>query len=153
MRATLEPLEGSCSVGTETTLSTIIIADGHPQMLTGVRRLLENRFGSVLMVADEVSLMDALDQIRPDLLIVDLSLPVADGGNVVAAVRRRHPALPVIVLSVYDEPDVADEMLSAGAAGFVLKRTAATELLPAVEAVFAGRSYMSRLEVKREDDD
>ncbi|MEE9264500.1 MAG: response regulator transcription factor [Vicinamibacteria bacterium] len=127
----------------------IVIADSHPEMLAGVRRLLENRFGPVLMVADEMSLMDALDKIRPGLLIVDLSLPVADGVNVVPAVKRRHPGLPVIVLSVHDEPEVASEVLSAGAAGFVLKRTAATELLPAVEAVLAGRNYVSELGEKR----
>ena len=130
-------------------MSDVIIADSHPEMLTGVRRVLENRFGSVLMVADEMSLMDALDKIRPDLLIVDLSLPVADGVNVVPVVKRRHPGLRVIVLSVHDEPEVASEVLSAGAAGFVLKRTVATELLPAVEAVLAGRNYVSELGVKR----
>ncbi len=127
----------------------IVIADSHPEMLAGVRRLLENRFGPVLMVADEMSLMDALDKIRPGLLIVDLSLPFADGVNVVPEVKRRHPDLRVIVLSVHDEPEVASEVLSAGAAGFVLKRTAATELLPAVEAVLAGRNYVSELGEKR----
>lgn len=134
-------------------MTNIIIADAHPEMLSGVRRLLENRFGSVLMVADEMSLMDALDQIQPDLVIVDLSLPVAAGGNIVTELRRRHPGLRVVVLSVYDEPEVASEMLSAGAVGFVKKRTAATELLSAVEAALADRSFVPEVGVEGKNDD
>ena len=132
-------------------MTDLVIADSHPEMLTGVRRLLENRFGSVIMVSDVKSLMDALDKIQPELLIVDLSLPTADRVNIVPEVRRCHPALRIIVLSVHDEEEVASEMLSAGVAGFVLKRAAATELIPAVEAVLAGKVYVSHDRSTREN--
>lgn len=135
----------------EKTLTDIVIADSHPEMLTGVRFLLENRFGSVVMVSDVRSLMNALDKIQPELLIVDLSLPAVDRVNTVTEVRRCHPDLRIIVLSVYDEQEVANEMISAGVAGFVPKRAAATELIPAVEAVLAGKVYVSHDRLTREN--
>jgi DNA-binding NarL/FixJ family response regulator len=96
------------------------------------------------MVANERSLVEAVDRIAPDLAVVDLSIPVAEGTNVARQLKRRYPSLPLIVLSVHDEPAVASQLLAAGVAGFVLKRTAATDLVPAIEEVLRGGKYVSR---------
>lgn len=121
----------------------VLLADAHADMREGVRRLLEGRFATSVMVADEPSLMDAAVRMEPDLVVVDLSLPASGGANLVRTLCDRCPGLKVIVLSVHDEPTVASRTLGAGAAGFVLKRTAVVDLPSAVEAVLRGETYSS----------
>jgi DNA-binding NarL/FixJ family response regulator len=120
----------------------VLLADSHLGMLGGVHSLLDTLFETVLMVADERSLVDAVTGFKPDLAVVDLSLPGEGEANVARRLLERHPDLRLIVLSVHDEPTVASQMLSAGVAGFVLKRTAATDLIPAVEEVLRGGTYV-----------
>jgi DNA-binding NarL/FixJ family response regulator len=121
----------------------VIVADSHPTMLAGIRRLLEPVVEAVLMVSDEASLMVALEQFNPDLVIADLSLPIRGETNVARLLKKRYPETRAIILSVHDEPAAVDECLAAGAKGFVLKRTAVNDLIPAVEAVLRGDSYVS----------
>jgi hypothetical protein len=71
----------------------------------------------------------------PDLDVLDQSLPVAEGANIARQLHGRYPALRVIVLSVYHEPALTSQLLKSGAADVVLKRMAATDLLPAIQAV------------------
>jgi DNA-binding NarL/FixJ family response regulator len=120
----------------------VLLADNHLGMLGGVHSLLDSLFQAVLMVADERSLVDAVTNFKPDLVVVDLSLPGDGEANVVRRLLERHTGLRLIVLSVHDEPTVVSQMLSAGVAGFVLTRTAATDLVPAVEEVLAGGTYV-----------
>ena len=121
----------------------VLLADGHPNMLGAVRRLLDGKFATTVMVADEPSLLEAVNRMGPDLVVVDLSLPGSGGVNAVRPLLERHPALRVIVLSVHDEPPAISQALGAGAAGFVLKRTAAADLTAAVDAVLRGETYVS----------
>jgi DNA-binding NarL/FixJ family response regulator len=121
----------------------LLLADHHPNMLGAVRGLLEGKFVATVMVADEPSLLEAVPRMEPDLVVVDLSLPVSGNVNVVRSLFSLHPGLKVIVLSVHDEQAALSQALSAGAAGFVLKRTAAVDLTAAVEAVLRGETYVS----------
>src|SRR5262249_24348589 len=73
---------------------------------------------------------------------VDLSLPCEGEANIARRLMSRHPDLRLIVLSVHDEPTVVGQMLNAGVAGFVLKRTTATDLLPAVKEGLQGGTYV-----------
>ncbi len=129
---------------------SVVLADRHQNMLEGIRSLLETVFEVVLMVADERSLLDSIEKNNPDLIIVDLSLPVTREINVAHRLNKLNPKLKVIILSVHDEQTVVDECLSAGASGFVLKRTAANDLIPAVWEVLKGRTYVSpSVEIER----
>jgi DNA-binding NarL/FixJ family response regulator len=121
----------------------VLLADAHQNMLEAVRSLLEGRFATTVMVADEASLFEAVLRMEPDLVVVDLSLPVSGSVNVVRTLFRRYPGLKVIVLSVHDEQTALRQALEAGAVGFVLKRTAAVDLAAAVDAVFRGETYVS----------
>jgi DNA-binding NarL/FixJ family response regulator len=112
-------------------------------MLQGVRSLLDSLFAAVVMVADERSLFETIERLEPDLVVVDLSMPVKEGTNIARQLMGRFPRLCLIALSVHDEPAVAAEMREAGVAGFVLKRTAVVDLIPAVEAVLGGGSFIS----------
>ena len=124
---------------------TVVLADSHSPMLEGVRSLLEGRFEALVMVADESSLLHTVEKVRPGLAIVDISFPRMDpnSGNIVALLRERFPELKLILLSVHDEPAVAQRMLEMGAAAFVLKRSATTDLLPAIEKVLGGATFVS----------
>jgi len=119
----------------EKPLSCVLLADRHHGLTEGVRGLLETAFGTVVMVADETSLLEAAVRLRPEVAIVDLSLARDSGLGWLRAVRQRCPHLKVIVLSVHDEESVHSAAMEAGADAFVLKRTIVTDLLPAIEAV------------------
>jgi DNA-binding NarL/FixJ family response regulator len=121
----------------------VLLADSHLGMLGGVHSLLDALFETVLMVADERSLLDAVTTFKPNLVVVDLSLPGEGEANVARRLMGSHPHLCLIVLSVHDEPTVVAQMLSAGVAGFVLKRAAATDLVHAVRSVLQGKVYVS----------
>ena len=119
-------------------LSCVLLADRHHGLTEGVRGLLETAFGSVVMVADEASLLDAASRLLPDVAVVDLSLARERGLGWLRTVRERCPDLKIIVLSVHDEQSVRKAAAEAGADAFVLKRAIATDLLAAVESVRGG---------------
>jgi DNA-binding NarL/FixJ family response regulator len=121
----------------------VLIADCHPGMLAALRNLLLGMFEAVVMVGDEESLLATIPRVRPDLVVVDLSLPVAGHRHIVQRLGEQFPALKVIVLSVHSEAEAAQAVLSEGAAGYVLKRTAVTDLVEAVHAVRRGNTYVS----------
>ena len=121
----------------------VILADGHQNMLEGIRGLLETTFETVIMVADKNSLFKAAEDLHPDLAVVDLSLPVAGEVNVARELKNRHPELRLVILSVHDEPVAVEEVIAAGASAFVLKRSAATDLMQAVDEVSKGNMYVS----------
>jgi two-component system invasion response regulator UvrY len=112
-------------------------------MLEALRGLLAGRFMTTVMVADATSLLEAVGRIGPDLVVVDHSLSASGGVNVVRALFSQYPGLRVIVLSVHDEQAAVSQVLGAGAAAFVLKRTAAADLTAAVDAVLRGETYVS----------
>ena len=112
-------------------------------MRDGVRGLLETEFDTVFMVADEASLLQGAERLWPAVIVVDLSLSAGDIRGLLARISARAPGAKMLLLSVHDEASVAKSALSAGADAVVLKRSLATDLMPAVEALIAGRIYLS----------
>jgi two-component system response regulator DegU len=86
-------------------------------------------------VADEASLMQAVETALPDLVIADLSFPVSGGTNVARLLKQWHPDIKVIILSVHEDPAAVNEVAAAGAEAFVLKRRAVVDLIPAIRKV------------------
>jgi len=121
----------------------VLLADRHLNMLGGVHSLLEAMFETVLMVADERSLMGTIGDFKPSLVVLDLSFPDSGEVNIAKRLMQKHPDLRLIVLSVHDDPTVVTQVRDAGAAGFVLKRAVATDLVPAVQEVLRGGVYVS----------
>jgi DNA-binding NarL/FixJ family response regulator len=120
-----------------------ILADIHQNMLEGLWSLLESTFSTVVMVADLHSLHDAVNKIHPDLVLVDLSMSSEGGTNLAVSIKEKHPELRFIVLSVHDEQAIARKIMAAGSLGYVLKRSVATDLLPAIESAMKGEIYIS----------
>lgn len=121
-------------------LSCVLLADRHHGLTEGVRGLLATAFGTVVMVADEASLIDGAGRLLPDVAVVDLSLARGSGLGWLRTLRQQCPDLKVIVLSVHDEQCVRRAAMEAGADAFVLKRAIATDLLRAIDEVRGGPS-------------
>jgi two-component system secretion response regulator SsrB len=119
----------------QTPASCVLLADRHHALTEGVRGLLETAFETVVMVADEASLLDGAVRLQPQVAVVDLALARDSSLGWLRALRKRCPGLKVVVVSVHDEQTVRRAALEAGADAFVLKRAIATELLAAVDLV------------------
>lgn len=126
-------------------MTCVLLGERHHSLSDGVRGLLETAFSSVFMVANVTSLVEGAARIQPMLVVVDLALASGDLPRLVETLHERAPEAKVLLLSVHDEPAIATEALAAGADGLVLKRLISTDLLPAVDAVLAGRRYVSQV--------
>ena len=126
-------------------MTCVLLGERHHSLSDGVRGLLETTFSAVFMVADLTSLAEGAERIQPMVIVVDLALAGGDLPSLLKTLRERAPATKVLLLSVHDEPTVAATAFAAGADGLVVKRAIATDLLPAVDAVLAGRRYASPL--------
>jgi two-component system nitrate/nitrite response regulator NarL len=125
--------------------TSVLLADRHPSLVEGLRNLLETLFDTVVMVSDEKSLIETLDRFDPDLVIVDLGLPVTRAQNVADLLNRYDPELKFIVLSTHEGREVMESCRSSGASGYLLKRSSGQKLLKAVEAVQKGGTFFSNV--------
>ena len=121
----------------------VVLADKNTNVLGGIRRLLEAEVEAVLMVTDEISLRHALAHFNPDVVVADLSLPVSTSSNIARELKNRFPLIKVIILSIHDERSVFDEVMASGIEGFVLKRRAVIDLIPALREILQGHKYIS----------
>jgi DNA-binding NarL/FixJ family response regulator len=95
------------------------------------------------MVTDEISLRHALTNINPDVVVADLSLPVSTKTNIARELKKNYPRIKIIILSIHDDSSVFEEVMASGIEGFVLKRRAAIDLIPAIREVLRGNKYIS----------
>ena len=121
----------------------MLLADRHHGLSEGVRGLLETAFSTVFLVADENSLLEGVMRLQPALVVADVGLAKGDMPRMVRQLRERLTGVKVLLLSVHDEPALAQAGIDAGANGVVLKRAIATDLLAAVEAVLGGERFIS----------
>jgi DNA-binding NarL/FixJ family response regulator len=123
--------------------TSVLLAVRHPAMMEGIRGLLETMFESVVMVSDEISLLETLARLDPDLAVVDLSLDVSRESNVAVLLNRYDPELKFIVLSTHEESEIMETCMSSGASAYVLKRSAGRDLGEAVDEVLKGGTFVS----------
>jgi DNA-binding NarL/FixJ family response regulator len=123
----------------------VLVADDHAIVRTGIRHVLESEPGFVV-VAEASTGAEALElaeRLRPDVAVLDISMPGESGLRVAAELRWRSPETRALILSMHDNTEYVLESLRAGAQGYLLKDSAATELRGAVRAVRRGESYFS----------
>jgi len=134
----------------------ILIVDDHPVFRLGLARMLDGEEG--LAVCGEARSVEeavaSLDELAPDLVVVDISLPGASGLDLVKGIKERWPELPALVLSMHDGALFAGRSLRAGARGYVNKQEPVEEMIAAVRTVLAGGTYLgprmrSRLEARQ----
>jgi DNA-binding NarL/FixJ family response regulator len=123
----------------------VLLTDDHTLVRSGIRRILEGQAG-VEVVAEAADGDAALDLVRrtdADVLVLDLKMPGADGVEVLRAAKAVRPALKVIILTMHAGQEYVARAVRAGADAYLLKDSAVQDLVAAVEAVVAGRSYFS----------
>jgi len=123
----------------------VLIADDHVLVAEACKGLLEPEFEVVGMVADGRALLQAAAELRPDVVILDISMPQLNGLDAGEQVKQKNRAIKLIYLTMIMGPDVAAEAFRRGASGYVLKHCSAEELIVAVRRVLRGDSYLSPL--------
>jgi DNA-binding NarL/FixJ family response regulator len=121
----------------------ILIADDHTLIADLCKRLLETEFEVVGTVGDGRALVRAAAIFKPDVIVVDITMPVLNGIDAACQVKRELRAVKVIYLTMNPDPEIAADAFRRGASGYLLKTCAASEMVAAVRAVLQGRSYMS----------
>jgi len=123
----------------------ILIADDHAVVRHGLRMILAAAFkrASFGEAANSQQTLARVAQERWDVVILDLTMPGRSGHEVLLEIKRAHPLLPVLILSVHPEDQFAVRLLKAGAAGYMTKETAPEELVGAVRKALAGGRYIS----------
>jgi len=123
----------------------VLIVDDHPIVRQGLKRMIDAEDDlEVCGEADsEPNARNAVRELDPDIVIVDLSLQDGDGLELVRAVHAHHPEVPMLVLSMHDEAIYAERMLAEGASGYIMKQAAADQLLTALRTVLQGDTYLS----------
>jgi DNA-binding NarL/FixJ family response regulator len=123
----------------------IVIVDDHPLFRKGLQELIQadDSFAVCGEAGNAAEAMDVIRQLNPELAIVDLSLPGANGIELIKNIRAEFPKLPILVLSMHDESLYAVRALRAGADGYVMKHEAMANVIHAIREVFYGRPYLS----------
>src|SRR5262249_21566516 len=123
----------------------LLIGDDHPLFASGVAKLLEETHEVVGTVGDGLALVRAAEQMKPDLVLLDISMPVMNGFDAARRIRRSVPGAKLLFLTTYSSPTYADEAFKSGADGYLVKHAALSELPLAIGAVLEGRQYRSPL--------
>jgi Response regulator containing a CheY-like receiver domain and an HTH DNA-binding domain len=126
----------------------ILLADDHTMLLDAFRRLLEPRCEIVGAAADGRTLLDLATSTRPDVIVLDISMPRLNGIDALRQLRRKMPAVRFVFLTVNEDPDIAAQAINLGASGYLLKSSAAGELFTAIERALAGKIYITPLLTK-----
>ena len=126
----------------------ILIADDHQLLADACKNLLEPEFLVVGTGADGRYVADAVAELKPDILLLDIYMPRLNGLDAGEQVKKKHPEIKLVFLTMTLAADVAAEAFRRGAAGYVLKQSAGTELLVAIRKVNRGESYLSPLVAK-----
>lgn len=121
----------------------VFLADDHEAVLRATAALLGSRFEVVGTATDGRSLIDGVLRLKPDLLIVDISMPILNGIEAVRQLKQGGSTAKVVFLTVHDDPDFAQAAIAVGAGGYVIKPRLASDLIPAVQEVLAGRNFVS----------
>lgn len=121
----------------------VMLADDHRLLREAFARLLEPDCEVVGAVADGQALLDAAPQLRPDVVVLDVAMPLLNGLDAARRLKQLMPEVEVIFLTMNEDSDVAAEAFRAGASGYLLKNSAAAELLQAIQEVSQGRSYVT----------
>lgn len=123
----------------------ILIADDHPIVRQGLKQILADT-PNMMVGGEATNGQEVLDKVRSepwDLLILDMAMPGRDGLDILATLKHDQPELPVLVLSMYPEDQLAVRILQAGASGYLNKESAPQELVHAIEKVLQGGKYVS----------
>jgi len=120
-----------------------MIADDHVVLAEALKLLLEKNYSVIGTVADGRALVREAARLQPDVLIVDIGMPLLNGLDAARRIREQLPKVKLVFLTMQDNPSLAAATLELGSVGFVLKQSAGAELLTAIDKVLQGKSYLT----------
>src|SRR4029453_13556683 len=123
-------------------------ADDHVLILDALKNLLEPEFEVVGTFCNGLALVEGAAKLKPNVIVLDIGMPTMNGLNAGQRLRQLLPAVKLIYLTMNQDPDVAGEIFCPGATGFLLKNSAASELVNAIRVVARGGSYVTPLMTK-----
>ena len=126
----------------------VLLADDHVLVLEGFRRILQERYELVGTVGDGYALLAAAKTVQPDVVILDISMPLLNGIETAAQLKKICPATKIIIVTMHAGADYVRSAFEAGASAYVLKGSAVDELEQAIRAVLGGLSYITPLITK-----
>lgn len=124
-------------------LPRVILADDHNLVAEALRQLIAPYFDVVATVADGHALVDRAISLKPDAVVVDVAMPLLNGLEAGRQLKAKIPGLKLIFLTMNEDPELAVEAMRVGASGYVLKKSAGSELLQAIRAALRGKSYIT----------
>mgnify|MGYP001820720387 FL=1 len=122
---------------------TVLLADDHSLVAEGLKRLLEPEFDLVGVVEDGRKLLASARELRPDVIVSDITMPELNGVEVLEELKKDDPNVRVVFLTMQQHVAYARQAMEAGALGYVLKHSAAEELIMAVRAAAAGKTFVT----------
>jgi len=122
---------------------TLLLADDHAIVIEGLRKLLQPEFELVGAVGDGWALLETAEKLRPDVIVVDVSMPLLNGIDAIRRLKSDGCPSKVVILSMHMDAELATEAFRAGASGYVLKHSATEALSNAIWEVLAGRTFVS----------
>ena len=128
----------------------ILLADDHKLVLEGFKKILEDECELVGTVEDGRALLSQAPQLKPDIILLDIGMPLLNGIEAARQLKKTQPEVKLIFLTMHGDSAYVTEAFRAGASAYLLKRSPASELLQAVREVSRGRSYITPL-VTKED--
>jgi len=123
----------------------VVVADDHVMIAEAFEKLLSPSCDIVGKVADGRALLTAVRELRPDVVVVDISMPLLNGLTAARQIKELDPEIKLVFVTMNEDPDLAAEAFRAGASAYLLKRSAASELLTAIQQVMQHRSYVTPL--------
>ena len=126
----------------------VLLADDHAVVAQGLEALLKDTFDLAGVVHDGRALLKAVETLRPDVVVTDISMPLLNGLDALRQIRARWPDVKVVVLTMHRETQLAADAFRAGASGYVLKVSPGEELITAIQQVALGRAYVTTLLAK-----
>ena len=126
----------------------ILLADDHSLVLEGFRRILEDQCEVVGTAENGRALLEAASRLKPNVVLLDISMPLLNGIDATRHLKKVSPDVKVIFVTMHADPAYLNEAFKAGASGYLLKRSAGTELIQAIQSVLGGNFYVTPLLTK-----
>jgi DNA-binding NarL/FixJ family response regulator len=130
----------------------IFLADDHAMVVDAFRRLLQHEFNIVGTASDGLELLNSAPNLHPDLVVVDLGLPLLSGVDAGRELKKLLPQTKILVVTVNENPAVADAVLGEWASGYLLKKCTGSELVKALREILMGRPYVTTMISRRSTD-
>jgi len=121
----------------------VLLADDHGIVVEGLKSLLEPEFELVGAVQDGRALLEAAEQLRPDVIVADISMPMLNGIEALRQLRKKDKKVKVVFLTMHPDVTYAASAFEAGASGYVLKHSAPSELVTAIHEALKGHTYVT----------